>query len=315
VTWHGYISAHLSRFGSLVQSQSKASNSTALGYGLGLLGVMIFGSTLPVTKLALHDFTPAFITFARGAVAQIAAIGLLWALGRKFPKAHWMAILAGGVATVFGFPLLMATALKTVPSAHGGVVLGVLPLMTAVFATLLAGDRPPRLFWICAVFGAALVIWFSLRDSAMHVEAGDLWLLAAALSASFGYVIFGRLAKVMPAWETISWALVMTAPISFIATYLTYNSVSAPSGFTPWLYVIFLGLFSQYLGFFAWNAGLAMGGIAKVGQVQLLQTFVTLALSAWLLNEQITTTTLVFALAVGFVVWIGSRARSAAKPG
>jgi drug/metabolite transporter (DMT)-like permease len=166
-------------------------NSMALGYGLGLLGVIIFGSTLPVTKLALLDFSPAFITFARGAVAQIAAIALLLALGRKFPKAHWMAILAGGMATVFGFPLLMAIALKTVPSAHGGVVLGVLPLLTAVFATILAGERPPKLFWLCAIIGAVLVIVFSLRDSAMHIEAGDLWLLAAALSASFGYVIFG----------------------------------------------------------------------------------------------------------------------------
>jgi drug/metabolite transporter (DMT)-like permease len=294
-------------------AQTRTPNSPALGYGLGLIGVIIFGSTLPVTKLALHDFTPAFITFARGAVAQIAAFTLLLALGRKFPKAHWAAILAGGVATVFGFPLLMATALKTVPSSHGGVVLGVLPLMTAVFATILAGERPPKLFWLCAVLGAALVIAFSLRDSAMHVEAGDLWLFAAALSASFGYVIFGRLAKVMPAWETISWALVMTAPISFVATYLTYNAATAPAEFTPWLHIIFLGLFSQYIGFFAWNAGLAIGGIAKVGQVQLLQTFVTLGLSAWLLKEQITTATLVFALATGIVVYIGSRARNAAK--
>jgi drug/metabolite transporter (DMT)-like permease len=293
-------------------AQTRTSNSTALGYGLGLIGVIIFGSTLPVTKLALYDFTPAFITFARGAVAQIAALTLLLALGRKFPKAHWMAILAGGVATVFGFPLLMATALKTVPSSHGGVVLGVLPLMTAVFATILAGERPPKLFWICAIIGATLVIAFSLRDSAMHTEAGDVWLFAAALSASFGYVIFGRLAKVMPAWETISWALVMTAPISFVATYLTYPA-TAPAELTPWFYIIFLGLFSQYIGFFAWNAGLAIGGIAKVGQVQLLQTFVTLALSAWLLSEQITTATLVFALATGIVVYIGSRARNAAK--
>lgn len=287
----------------------------ALSYGLGFIGVIIFGSTLPVTKLALNDFTPAFITFARGAIAQIAAICLLLALGRKFPKAHWAAILAGGIATVFGFPLLMAIALKTVPSSHGGVVLGVLPLMTAVFATVFAGERPPKLFWVCAIIGAALVIAFSLGDSAMHIETGDLWLLAAALSASFGYVIFGRLAKVMPAWETISWALVITAPVSFVATYLTFDVGKAPITFTPWFHVVFLGLFSQYIGFFAWNAGLAMGGIARVGQVQLLQTFVTLALSAWLLGEQISGQTLVFALAVGFVVYLGSRVRNASKTG
>ena len=106
-------------------TQTDAPNSMALGYGLGLIGIIIFGSTLPVTALALQDFTPAFITFARGAIAQVAAMALLLALGRKFPKAHWKQLLAGGVATVLGFPLLMAIALKTVPSAHGGVVLGV----------------------------------------------------------------------------------------------------------------------------------------------------------------------------------------------
>ena len=144
----------------------------------------------------------------------------------------------------------------------------------------------------------------------MSIQSGDLWLLAAAAVASLGYVIFGRLSKVMPPWETISWALVMTAPVSFVATYLTFNAANAPSDITPWLHVLFLGLFSQYLGFFAWNAGLAIGGIAKVGQVQLLQAFVTIALSAWLLGEQISGQTLAFATAVGFVVWVGSRARS-----
>ena len=291
-------------------TQTDAPNSMALGYGLGLIGILIFGSTLPVTALALQDFTPAFTTFARGAIAQITAMALLLALGRKFPKAHWKQLLAGGVATVLGFPLLMAIALKTVPSAHGGVVLGVLPLLTAVFATILAGERPPKLFWVCAIIGAALVIGFSLRDSAMSIQSGDLWLLAAAVVASLGYVIFGRLSKVMPPWETISWALVMTAPVSFVATYLTFDAANAPSEIAPWLHVLFLGLFSQYLGFFAWNAGLAIGGIAKVGQVQLLQAFVTIALSAWLLGEQISGQTLAFALAVGFVVWVGSRART-----
>lgn len=286
-----------------------------LGYALGLIGIVIFGSTLPVTALALQHFPPAFITFGRASAAALVAGILLAALRRPLPRAHVPQLVAGGFFTVFGFPLLMAIALQTVPSAHGGVVLGVLPLLTAVFAAILAGERLPALFWACAIFGAALVIAFSLRDSGMTLASGDLWLLAAAVAASLGYVIFGRLARVMPAWETISWAMVLVSPASVAAMIWSAEPARWPDSATPWLWILYLGMMSQYLGFFAWNAGMAVGGIARVGQVQLLQAFVTIGLSAWLLGEVITLDTLVFALAVGFVVWLGSRTRLRAKAG
>jgi drug/metabolite transporter (DMT)-like permease len=281
------------------------------GYGLGLVGITIFGSTLPVTAIGLETFNPAFITFGRATVAALAAGLLLAALRRPLPRAHVPQLLAGGFFTVFGFPLLMAVALQTVPSAHGGVVLGVLPLLTATFAALIAGERLPALFWVCAVAGAALVITFSLRDAgALSLSAGDIWLLAAAVAASLGYVIFGRLARHMPAWETISWAMVLVAPASIaIAVWQAEPARWTGAGWTPWLSLAWLGLFSQYVGFFAWNAGMAIGGIARVGQVQLLQAFVTIGLSAWLLGEHVSQQTLAFAVAVGFVVWLGSRAR------
>jgi drug/metabolite transporter (DMT)-like permease len=282
-----------------------------IGYGLGLIGVMIFGSTLPVTALALDAFSPAFITFGRASIAALAAAVLLITLRRPLPRRHVPQLMAGGFFTVFGFPLLMAVALQTVPSAHGGVVLGVLPLLTATFAALLAGERLPPLFWFCAVAGAALVIAFSLRDSrSLALSPGDLWLLAAAVAASLGYVIFGRLARHMPALETISWAMVLVSPASLaIALWQADVATWPATDWTPWLALLWLGMFSQYIGFFAWNAGMAIGGIARVGQVQLLQAFVTIALSAWLLGESVSQETLAFAVAVGFVVWLGSRAR------
>jgi drug/metabolite transporter (DMT)-like permease len=287
-------------------------NQTARGYGLGLIGITIFGSTLPVTALALQHFNPAFITFGRASVAAAAAAVLLAVLRRPFPRAYALQLVAGGFFTVFGFPLLMAVALQTIPSAHGGVVLGVLPLLTALFAALLAGERLAPMFWVCALAGAGLVIAFSMRDAdSLSLSIGDLWLLAAAVAASIGYVIFGRLARHMPAWETISWAMVLVSPASVAVMLWSAEPARWPADATPWLWIIYLGLMSQYLGFFAWNAGLAMGGIARVGQVQLLQAFVTIGLSAWLLSEKIAAETLAFAIAVGFVVWIGSRARLA----
>jgi drug/metabolite transporter (DMT)-like permease len=292
-------------------ANGRNSESPALGYSLGLLGVVIFGSTLPVTAIALQSFEPAFITFARATIASVIAAIVLLALRRPLPKAYVPQLMAGGFFTVFGFPLLMAIALKTVPASHGGVVLGVLPLLTAVFAALLAGERLPKLFWACACLGAVLVIAFSLRDSPdLSLSVGDIWLLAAAIAASLGYVIYGRLSRHMPAWETISWAMVLTAPGSIAVMLWSAEPALWPVEFKPWLAILFLGLMSQYLGFFAWNAGLALGGIARVGQVQLLQTFVTIGLSAWLLSETISHETLAFAVAVGFVVWLGSRAKA-----
>ncbi|MCU0830731.1 MAG: DMT family transporter [Rhizobiaceae bacterium] len=296
--------------------QNTELRSPALAYGLGLVGITIFGSTLPVTAVALSTFNPAFVTFGRASLAACAAGLVLVLLRRRLPRAHVPQLLAGGFFTVFGFPLLMAIALQTVPASHGGVVLGVLPLLTALFAALLAGERLPRLFWVCACLGAALVIVFSLRDSrSLTLSTGDLWLLAAAIAASLGYVIFGRLARHMPAWETISWAMVLVAPASFAITLWQAEPARwVEAGWTPWLALFWLGMFSQYVGFFAWNAGLAMGGIARIGQVQLLQAFVTIALSAWLLGEAVSLETLAFAVAVGFVVWLGSRARQRRAP-
>lgn len=287
----------------------------ALGMALGLIGVVIFGATLPVTKLALADFSPWFITFGRAALAGLAAGTVLIALGRPVPRAQLGPILAASLMLVFGFPGLMAVAMQTVPASHGGVVLGILPLATAIFAALIAGERPSGAFWAWGALGAALVVAFALRGSGMRLTPGDAWLFASGLCAALGYVIFGKLSREMPGWEVICWAMVASLPVSAAGGLITWEAQFAAARWASIAALLYAAFFSMFLGFFAWNAGMALGGIARVSQVQLLQTFVTLGVSALLLGETITPAMLGFALAVAAVVWMGRRARIGVKGG
>lgn len=279
------------------------------GILIGLVGVIIFGGTLPATRIALGAFSPAFITFGRAALAASLAAAVLLAMRRRFPREDAMGLAFAALMLVVGFPLLSSVAMQTVPAAHGGVVLGILPLMTSVFATLFAGERPSPLFWLCGVIGAALVIAFAMRDRHMTLSFGDVALFLACLAASAGYVMSGVLSRRMPGWEVISWALVMAAPISFVGGFLSAPDLWPTPSDNAWLGFVYLGAGSMFLGFFAWNIGLGLGGIARVSQVQLLQTFVTLTLAAVVLGETITAETLVFAIAVVSVVAFGRRAR------
>jgi drug/metabolite transporter (DMT)-like permease len=230
-------------------------------------------------------------------------------LGKRFPRQHALSFLAAGVLLVYGFPGFSSVAMQTVPASHGGVVLGVLPLMTATFAALFGGEKPGFAFWAWSIAGAALVVIFTLSGADIEPGLGDLWLGCAALSASCGYVISGKLARTRPGWEVISWALVVTAPLSLAGALYSWDSgVSNPDA-TAVMAFTYLSLGSMFAGFIFWNWGMAIGGIARVGQVQLLQSFVTLAVSALLLGEEITWVTLGFAVAVALVVWFGRKAK------
>lgn len=284
-------------------------SNQAAGMLLGLLGVTIFGGTLPMTRLALEGFGPLFITLARAVIAAAAAGTALLLLRRPFPRAHLPTLAGVGICAVFGFPIFSSIALQTIPASHGGVVLGILPLLTAVFAAIVDGERPGPLFWLCGVAGAALVIAFSLRESGFHLGAGDFWLLLAAMSASLSYVFSAKLARVMPGWEVIGWAVVICLPATLVGTILAASSGIHAPGPMHYGALLYLGLMSMFGGFIFWNAGLALGGIARVAQVQLFQTFVTLAISALVLREAVGPETLGFALAVAFVVWLGRKAK------
>lgn len=286
------------------------SDETA-GFVLGFFGVLTFGASLPATSLALEAYDPWFITFARASIATLASILVLLLRRRPLLRAHAGTLLLAGLLLCFAFPGLMAVALEQVPASHGGIVLGILPLATAVFAAIIGGERPSLLFWACGIAGTVLVVVFALRDSDTGLIAGDAWLFLAGISASLGYVLSGKLTRFMTGWEVICWALVLCAPITFTGTVLTYDPgyLTAPAG--PLVALLYLGLFSMFLGFFFWNIGLALGGIARVGQIQLLQPFITLALSVVLLGETVTMEMLAFALAVVAVVAIGRKARIA----
>lgn len=279
------------------------------GLILGFIGVAIFGATLPMTRLALGGFSPLFITFCRAVIATAAASAFLFYQGKRWPTGHGLTLAAIGLCLVFGFPVLSSIAMQTLPASHGGVILGLLPLLTSIFATIIEGERPSPLFWACGLLGAALVIAYSIRQSGFHPAAGDLWLLAAAVSAGLGYVLSARLSRILSGWESISWALVVTLPLTLIGSIATAGSGIDNPGLPALFGLAYLGLMSMFGGFVFWNEGLARGGTARVSQVQLLQTFITLGFSTALLGEKITLETFVFATLVVLTVWAARKAR------
>jgi drug/metabolite transporter (DMT)-like permease len=275
-----------------------------LGLLLGFLGVCIFAGTLPFTRIAVESLSPGFIAAGRAALAGVLAGTTLLVLRRAWPgRADLLKFALGGLCLVGGFPLFTALAMQSVPAGHGGVVLGILPLATALISALIAGERPSAAFWIAAVIGAGLVVGFTLHEGGGGFEPGDLYLLAAVLSSSLGYVVSAQLAqRGYAGWEVISWILVVSLPLTVpLSLWLLPPDPAAVPAWS-WIGFAYVTLLSQYLGFFAWNAGLAIGGIARVSQVQLLQTFVTLVFAAFLNGERIDALTWLVAVGVVGVV-------------
>lgn len=284
-----------------------------LGLLLGFIGVVIFGGTLPATRIAVSQIDPIALTSLRTAIAGICSLVLLLVLRRKLPPRHlWLHLAIAMACVAFLFPLLMSLGMQRVDASHGGVVLGVMPIGTALVAVMITHERPRLLFWIASVAGAALVIAFALRQGGGALVTGDLFLFASVVVAAIGYAYSGRLTSQMPGWEVISWVLVMALPFSLVASLLTMPANIGQIALKPWLGLLYVALFSQWIGFFAWNAGLAMGGIARVSQIQLLQPFVTFALASWFNGETITLQIVLFAAAVLVTVAISARTR--AKP-
>lgn len=258
------------------------------GWINGFLGVLIFSGSLPATRVAVADFDPVFLTAARASIAALMALALLLALRAKRPDASdlgSLAIIAAGV--VLGFPLLAAFALQHITSAHSIVFIGLLPLATAIFAVVRGGERPRPSFWLFAGFGAALVGGFALTRGAEASTVGDSLMIAAVIVCGLGYAEGGQLSRRLGGWQVICWALVIALPvmllIGWIARPATLIGVSAPA----WLGLAYISLFSMLIGFIFWYRGLAEGGVAAVGQLQLLQPFFGLALAASLLHEPV----------------------------
>ena len=282
-----------------------------LGFVLGFIGVAIFAGSLPATRLAVAYLDPWFVTSARAALAGICALALLVVMRRPLPPKDAFARIAIIIlGVVFGFPYFTALAMQTVPAAHGGVVLGVLPLATAAAAVVMTGERPGIGFWIAALIGTLLVIAFALRQGGGGtVSAGDMQLVLAIISGGIAYTASGSLARTMPGWEVISWALVASLPVSLLASWALFPDNPAAVSADAWLGLLYSAVMAQWMGFFFWNAGLAMGGISRISQVQLVQPFVTVGLAASVNRETIDLQTILFALAVVAVVGIGTRMR------
>ena len=279
------------------------------GMILGFLGVATFGLTLPATRFIVPYFDPIFIGLGRAVIASVVAAFILIATRQSRPTRHQLmqlSVVALGV--VLGFPVLTAWAMETVPASHGGVVLGVLPLATAVAAVIVSREKPSAGFWIFSLIGSIVVVTYSLLQGFGSFQLGDLLLIGAILSAGLGYALGGKLSKELGGWQVICWALVISFPFIIFPAWMQApeeNFSNLPLNVL--LSFLYLALVSQLFGFFLWNKGLALGGIARVSQTQLMQPFVTLLASAYLINETVSLQTILFAVLVVCIVAIGKK--------
>ena len=284
------------------------------GLWLGLLGIVIFSVTLPMTRLAVGtpdapQMSGLFIAMGRAVVASSLSALLLLATRAPWPaRKDWLplAITAGGI--VFGFPLFTSIAMRYVEAMHASVIVGVLPLATAAVGALLHRQRPSIGFWLCAAFGSTLVVAFAVLrsgSSGLNISFADLLLLAAMGCAAVGYCYGGRLAQHMRAEHVICWALLISLPVTLpLSIYAWPLQAIKPAA---WLGFGYVAVFSMWLGFFAWYRGLALGGTVRVSQVQLVQPFLSMLFAIPLLGERLDAITVGFGLAVIAVVFISRK--------
>ncbi|GAB4051980.1 DMT family transporter [Catellatospora paridis] len=288
------------------------------GLTLGAVGVLAFSLSLPLTRIAVQQLDPWFVAFGRAVGAALLAGAYLRITGAPRPTpAQWrrLAVVAAGV--VVGFPMFTSLALTTQTSAHGAVVIAVLPAMTAVFAVLRAGERPPPAFWAAGAAGLLAVLIFLVTSGGVGgaLTVADLFLLAAVVLCGLGYAEGGALSRELGGARTICWALLVALPVTVPVTAAAALGHPPRADTTAWAAFGYLTAVSMFLGFFAWYAGLARGGIAQVGQIQLAQPVLTLAWSALLLGETVTPASIAAALVVlGCVVLIQRTRASAPAP-
>ncbi len=290
-------------------AQSAAPRS-ASGWLNGLAGVVIFSGSLPATRLALQDFEPGFLTYARATLAAAVALVLLAVRREALPlRAHAARLAITACGVVVGFPLLTALALQHITAARSIVFLGLLPLATALFAVVRGGERPRPAFWLFSLAGSALVAGFALGQPAAASATGDLLMLAAVAVCGLGYAEGARLSRKLGGWQVICWALVVALPVMAAGAVYSLPSSAAAIHPTAWAALGYVSLFSMLIGFIFWYRGLAIGGIAAVGQLQLLQPLLGLMLSALLLHESIGTAML--ATTAGVILCVAGAKRFA----
>ena len=277
-------------------------------FGYGFLGVLMFSLTLPATRIAVTGFDPIFVGLGRAIVAAGLSLILLVITRQPIPPIRFLpnfAIVTSGV--VIGFPLLSAIAMKDAAASHGAVITGLLPLATALCGAWRAGERPSRGFWLFASLGSLLVVVFALVTGGGRISWADLALLGAVGAAALGYAEGAVLSRQFGSWQVICFALILSVPVllPIVLQHLPANFAAVP--INAMLAFLYVSIFSMFLGFFAWYRGLALGGIARVGQLQLIQPFLTIFASVVLLGENLSIETIGFAAAVITCVVLGKR--------
>lgn len=276
---------------------------TASGFINGLIGVIIFSASLPATRVAVQQFDPLFLTVTRAAIAGLIGLSLLLIFREKRPeRSQIVSLVVVALGVVVGFPLLTAFALKHITAAHSTVFIGLLPLSTAIFGVLRGGERPKPAFWLFSILGSALVVGFALLQGGTRSLTGDMLMIAAIVVCGLGYAEGARLSRTLGGWQVISWALLLSLPLMLALSFATMPQSFAGIGLPAWAGLAYVSVFSMLVGFVFWYRGLAQGGIAAVGQLQLLQPFFGLAIAALLLGEPVTATML--AATVGVILCV-----------
>jgi drug/metabolite transporter (DMT)-like permease len=283
-------------------------SSRSLGLILGLIAVILLSGSLPANRAAVADLSPWFVVAGRATIGGLVAIGILAVRRPAFPKGHAGRIALIAICLVVAFPLGLAVASVTVPASHGAVVLGLLPLATAIAAVPLAGDRPSLGFWALCIIGALLVAVFALRGGGDDIVTGDIYLAIAIAVCGVGFTLSGVLARTVPGWEVIAWPLVFVFPFAAIAAIILWPADLAAISLRSWLGLLYAGIVVQFIAYAFLNAAMALGGVARIGQLQVLQPLFTILIAATVLGELIDLETVLFAVAVVIVVALGRRA-------
>ncbi|MCT6517435.1 DMT family transporter [Proteus vulgaris] len=277
------------------------------GWVNGFIGMLIFSGSLPATKAAVLGFDPLFLTAARATIAGLLSLIMLLLYKEKLPTfKQWVSLTVVSLGVVVGFPLLTAIALQEITSAHSLVFLALLPLSTAIFAVIRGGEKPRPIFWFFSIIGSLLVMGYALSQGGGSSISADLLMIASVIVCGLGYAEGATLTKALGGWQVICWALIVSLPPMIILSFILMPEELATISLSAWLGLGYVSLFSMLIGFIFWYKGLSQGGIATVGQLQLLQPFFGLGLAAVLLHESVNLLMLFVTIGVIFCV-AGSR--------
>ncbi|OTG76738.1 EamA family transporter [Acinetobacter sp. ANC 4169] len=284
-------------------------NRTNIGWINGLLGVIIFAGSMPATRIAVTGFSPTFLTAIRATIAAVLALLCLLWFKQQRPQTHqYTSLIIVSLGVVIGFPLFSALALQNISASRALVFVALLPVCTAMFGVMRAGENPNAKFWLFTLLGSSFVLaYMLLQDQSYHLASGDVYMIAAVLACGLGYAEGGHLSKVLGGWQVICWALIVAFPLMLVLTLYYFPANFTEVSYSAYASLAYVSIFSMLIGFFFWYKGLAMGGIAKVGQIQLLQPFIGLILCAIILGENIHLDMIVVCMAVVICVMLAKR--------